>query len=592
MNESHIKIEIDEELLEDYMSGFYEESFESLKDYFFPLKRFNLICEKVYDRISAEDGIFSYIVRYLKKHSTFYDKSIFIIEDCDYNEFAPENTSSSSFWFFSMLKKNRFFIKDSIKVLTEKDISYKFQTGDDNFSIILLILFSLSAGASFFVFEGIVRYLLLIFCIIISSQTFLYFLHLGKIRIPDYDYLKSVEDYYRDLILILFHLKNIENRAIKRRGEQFHLLLSLGNYSNYADSEFQKKFADLVFEFILRNENFSITMNNSHPDFLTSMLSNYQNRIANETNTDISLKEQFTIIQSYGDPSLEKIFEHDDEEEYDGIVKDENYSYSLKSVRIIDFPDTDNLPLSFIPISSIDYAVRKSADKLSKTKLDITKSLATELSHEIRNPMGVIQLIAENILSGKIENTEDQKIYLRDILKQTERIDEVLRYFSSIETNRKSGSKELSINKIILDAFHFFQEQLESNSVHVEYQLDQELPRIHGVSESLGNVIVNLIRNSIYALNGKENKKILVRTFIESDSIKIEVTDNGCGIDFGHRSKIFSPFFTTKSSGSGIGLWLSHRAITEEFGGKFTFTSEGKEGTTFFISLPIEKEKV
>ena len=132
---------------------------------------------------------------------------------------------------------------------------------------------------------------------------------------------------------------------------------------------------------------------------------------------------------------------------------------------------------------------------------------------------------------------------------------------------------------------------MESNSVHVEYQLDQGLPKIHGVSESLGNVLVNLIRNSIYALNGKENKKILVRTFMESDTIKIEVTDNGCGIDSNDRAKIFRPFFTTKSSGSGIGLWLSHRAITEEFGDKFTFTSEVNAGTTFFISLPIERER-
>ena len=77
---------------------------------------------------------------------------------------------------------------------------------------------------------------------------------------------------------------------------------------------------------------------------------------------------------------------------------------------------------------------------------------------------------------------------------------------------------------------------------------------------------------------------------MESDSIKIEVTDNGCGIDSNHRPKIFSPFFTTKSSGSGIGLWLSHRTITEEFSGKFTFTSEENKGTTFFIALPIERE--
>ncbi|MBP9887634.1 MAG: hypothetical protein KBF93_15145 [Leptospiraceae bacterium] len=590
MNESHIKIEIDEELLEDYTSGFYEESFESINENFFTLKRFNLVCEKVYDRVSAENGIFSYIIAYVREYLSFYERNDIIIEDCDYNIFTPENSSSSSFWIFSMFKKNRLFIKNSIKRLTEKDVSYKFQRGESDTVLITLIILSLSLGGIYIKYDGLARYFFLISSIVSCIFTFFYFLDFGRIRIPSHDYLKSVEDYYKNLILILFHFKKIEINAIKRKEKRFHLLLSFGNYSNYDDADFQKNFADLIYEFILRNDNLSITINNSHPVFLTAMLSNYQKGIADAANGEYPLKNEFTMIQSYDDPSLKEYFE-DEEENSDFLEEDEDDYPILKSVRFINFPDTGNLPLSFAPISSEDYAVERSADKLVKTKLDITKSLATELSHEIRNPIGVIQLIAENILSGKIENTEDQKLYLRDILKQTDRIDEVLRYFSSIETNRKNGSKELNINKIILDAFHFFQEQLESNSVHVEYQLDQALPTIHGVSESLGNVIVNLIRNSIYALNGKENKKILVRTFMESDTIKIEVTDNGCGIDSNDRAKIFRPFFTTKSSGSGIGLWLSHRAITEEFGGKFTFTSEVNAGTTFFISLPIERER-
>ncbi|MBP6738852.1 MAG: hypothetical protein KA146_02625 [Leptospiraceae bacterium] len=588
MNEPHIKIEIDEELLEDYTSGFYEESFESLKESFFTLKRFNLLCEKVYDRISAESGIFSYITTYLREHLISYNKKNITIEQCDYNEFSSEDISSSSFWIFSMFKKNRTFIKDSIKGLTQKEISYRFQKGENDILLITVIVMSLLSGGMYIKYDGLMRYFFLASSIIFFILIFFSFLELGRIRIPNYGYLKSVEDSYRNLILILFHLKKIESNSMKRREKQFHLLLSMGNYPIFTELEFQNNLANLIYEYLQRNNNLSITINNSHPAFLSTMLSNYQKGIADTANGEYPLKNEFTMLQSYEDPSLKKYFEDDFEEDE---LDDEDDSYLFKSVRFIDFPDTGDLPLSFIPVSSEQNAVEKSADKLSKTKLDITKSLATELSHEIRNPIGVIQLIAENILSGKIENLEDQKIYLRDILKQTERIDEVLKYFSSIETNRKSGSKELSINKIILDAFHFFQEQLESNSVHVEYQLDQELPKINGVTESLGNVIVNLIRNSIYALNGKENKKILVRTFTESDNIKIEVTDNGCGIDSNHRPKIFSPFFTTKSNGSGIGLWLSHRTITEEFGGKFTFTSEEEKSTTFFITLPIEREK-
>ena len=503
-------------------------------------------------------------------------------------------SNTPSFWHFSIKRKNKAFIKEVIKKLTSIDINYKFNRIETIFVFLSIGFIIIPFVFSFFGFRyieknNLVLISLLMFCLATIELIIFYsYLLSGYIKIDFREKSKSDENFIIDMILILYNLKKMESKAIKKRDKQFHLLLSLGNYSNYADTEIQKNFAYLVYDFILRNDNLSIIINNSHPVFLATMLSNYQKGIADAENGEYPLKNQFTMIQSYKDSSLKKYFEEDFDD--DELGDDEDDSYLFKSVRFIDFPDTGDLPLSFMPISSEEYAVERRADKLSKTKLDITKSLATELSHEIRNPIGVIQLIAENILSGKIENLEEQKIYLRDILKQTDRIDEVLKYFSSIETNRKSGSKELSINKIILDAFNFFQEQLESNSVHVEYQLDQGLPKIHGVSESLGNVLVNLIRNSIYALNGKENKKILVRTFMESDSIKIEVTDNGCGIDSNHRPKIFSPFFTTKSSGSGIGLWLSHRTITEEFSGKFTFTSEENKGTTFFIALPIERE--
>lgn len=587
MNEPYIKIEIDEELLEDYTFGFYEESFESLKENFFTLKRFNLILEKVYDRISAENGIFSYIIGFLTKNHFLKNIQWFIInEDSkdDFFLFVDGEISSPLVHISTLFKKNKLLIRKIIKEITSNKIDYKIKNSTLLFicliciAIILLPITFLEKSSNDFSF--------LILGILIFLFSYLLLQTISNLKsqfqITCNEQSRSSDSFFIDLICLIYYLSYSESKAKKMKHKQFHLLLSMGQYSDYYNSEFQEKLANLIFEHILRNENLSITINNSHPNFLSTILGKYQKVIMDQSNHKFSLKDQFQIIQAFDE---RRKFEIGDDDE----GEDEDFYYDTKSVRIIGFPETGSLPLSFIPISAAENEIQKNADELSKTKLDVTKSLATELSHEIRNPIGVIQLIAENILSGKIENLEDQKIYLKDILKQTERVDEVLKYFSSIETNRKSGSKELSINKIILDAFNYFQEQLESSSVHVEYRLDQEIPTIHGVSESLGNVIVNLIRNSIYALNGKENKKILVRTFVESDNIKIEVTDNGCGIDSNFQPKIFSPFFTTKSTGSGIGLWLSHRTITEEFGGKFTFTSEINKGTTFFISIPTER---
>lgn len=586
MNESHIKIEIDEELFDDYAPDFEMESFESLQGNFFTLKRFNLICEKVYNHVSAKEGIFSYIIGFLKRNHFLKNFQSFITMDDSKDDIflsVDGKMSSPLVHIFTLFKNNKLLIRKKIKEITSINIDYKIEKIVSiafTLGFLYILLIPLMITHPEFTRDGF-KFLPLVIIIFLLSYIFLttMFNVKDKFQIICNEQPRPSDLFFIDLICLIYYLTYAENEAKKKKHKQFHLFLSMDHYNDYKSSEIQERLANLIFESILQNENLSITINNSHPSFLSSILNKYQKLILNSANQVFVLKDEFQIIQTFNERRHIK-FEKEEEE----------FDYDAKSVRFVGFPKTGNLPLSFIPVSWEENAVKEFADSLTKTKLDITKSLATELSHEIRNPIGVIQLIAENILSGKIENLEKQKIYLRDILKQTDRIDEVLKYFSSIETNRKSGSKELSINKIILDAFNFFQEQLESNSVHVEYQLDQGLPKIHGVSESLGNVLVNLIRNSIYALNGKENKKILVRTFMESDSIKIEVTDNGCGIDSNHRPKIFSPFFTTKSSGSGIGLWLSHRTITEEFSGKFTFTSEENKGTTFFIALPIERE--
>ena len=584
-NKSHIKIEIDEELLEESTNGYYEESFLSLKGDFFYLKKFNLAVKKVYYSISSNYGVFSYLEKYLKEK--FKKNKEVVIQNLDFIEKDSEHKELNCFKIFPIFFINEKYIKNTVKVLTNEDIDYYFETNfyQNKKSIVFTFGFLLIFLVTQSVENGVSGIFFVTLRVFLSIIYLLYPFTHGKLLLRESKSTKYDSEFYKDLILILFYVKKSQEKSKKFKNKSVHLLLSLIENHKNADPEFQQRFADLIFDFLVRNENLSITLNNSHPEFLSRMLFNYQNLLAREK--DHPLKNEFSIIQSYGDPSLEKYFEKYEEGE---LPSELDYTYKLKSVRIMDFPETGELPSSFIPISSEEYAVQKRAEELSKTKFDITKSLATELSHEIRNPISVIQLIAENLLSGKIKDFEEQKIYLKDILKQTGRIDEVLQYFSSIEANNKSGKKEIEINKIILDAFHFFKEQIESNSIQIEKNLSEKLPKLNGVPESISTVIVNLIRNSIFALNEKENKKIWIRTFWESDNLKIEVSDNGSGIDPNSRSKIFSPFFTTKKNGSGMGLWLSYKIITEDFLGNFYFKTESNSGTTFFISIPVSEE--
>jgi nitrogen fixation/metabolism regulation signal transduction histidine kinase len=99
-------------------------------------------------------------------------------------------------------------------------------------------------------------------------------------------------------------------------------------------------------------------------------------------------------------------------------------------------------------------------------------------------------------------------------------------------------------------------------------------------------VMVNLLQNAQQALNGKEKGEINVRIFVIENQCFIQVIDNGCGISSEESVRIFTPHFTTKSSGSGIGLSLV-KQIVEKHGGTISFSSKENEGTTFHIALPI-----
>jgi signal transduction histidine kinase len=98
-------------------------------------------------------------------------------------------------------------------------------------------------------------------------------------------------------------------------------------------------------------------------------------------------------------------------------------------------------------------------------------------------------------------------------------------------------------------------------------------------------VMVNLLQNAQQALIGKEKGEIHVRISVVENQCFIEIIDNGCGISSKESVRIFTPHFTTKSSGSGIGLSLV-KQIVEKHGGSISFTSKENEGTTFHIALP------
>lgn len=130
------------------------------------------------------------------------------------------------------------------------------------------------------------------------------------------------------------------------------------------------------------------------------------------------------------------------------------------------------------------------------------------------------------------------------------------------------------------------------HSIQFTSILNKEIPEIYTISESLETVLINLIRNSVDALENCKDKKILVQTYKKNNLVSIDVIDNGIGIPNQSRKDIFSPFYSTKSKGMGLGLWNCYQIVAEVLNGTIEFQSNPLIETIFTVNIPIqEKEK-
>ncbi|MEK5214905.1 ATP-binding protein [Psychrobacillus sp. FSL H8-0487] len=226
-----------------------------------------------------------------------------------------------------------------------------------------------------------------------------------------------------------------------------------------------------------------------------------------------------------------------------------------------------------------------------KKRLDQSESLRTlgqlaaGIAHEIRNPMtslkGFTQLLTQNA-------TDDAKRYLTVINEEINKMEEILTQFLELSKPSKSKFTVINIEEIILEVVSFMGPQalLKSINLHVTSQTNGEC-QVIGDSQLLKQVFVNAIKNGMEAMPDGGNINININiSYKIGKFVSISVCDEGQGIDDEHINKIFQPFFTTKSTGTGLGLSHVYKVI-EEHGGNIEVSSVVEQGTTFEFVLPL-----
>lgn len=215
-------------------------------------------------------------------------------------------------------------------------------------------------------------------------------------------------------------------------------------------------------------------------------------------------------------------------------------------------------------------------------RLNTVGEMAAALAHEIRNPMtvvmGYIQLISR-------KNNEFAEKFII-IINELKRVNSIIESFLSLARRKERLVTEEQINDIIESFYPLIYSETVKKGIITDMELQPDLPKIQANRTEIAQLILNLARNSIEIMDSCGTLKICTKYSEKEGYITLSVSDTGCGIAEEDIPKIFSPFFTTKTNGTGLGLQVC-KNIVDKHKGKITFASKVGEGTTFIVYLPI-----
>jgi PAS domain S-box-containing protein len=224
-------------------------------------------------------------------------------------------------------------------------------------------------------------------------------------------------------------------------------------------------------------------------------------------------------------------------------------------------------------------------------KLAATGRLAASIAHEINNPLEAVQN-SLYLLADAVPADAAERRFLDIAQRETQRMSRILRQMLGFYRPTKDMTL-IDVNALVDEVETLIAKRLREGKVAVQRSLAPDLPQIRASGDQMKQVLLNLFLNAAEAMPRGGTLNVSTRYVGQSDrevpfdAVRIEVTDNGMGMDEATQQRIFEAFFSTKTErGTGLGLWVSH-GIVQAHGGTMKVRSRPGQGTTFTISLPV-----
>lgn len=216
-------------------------------------------------------------------------------------------------------------------------------------------------------------------------------------------------------------------------------------------------------------------------------------------------------------------------------------------------------------------------------KLSTVGLLTSCITHEIKNPLSSIKTIA-TVLSEQLGADSEHSEDVRLILKESERLSNTMTQFLKFARPTAPSNGSTSLKSIIDGSVHVLGHLARGQNVEIRASVKSDLPEVAASENLLREIVFNLLLNSIEAAG--HGGRVLVEAKLSGEAIVASFVDDGPGIESDLKDRIFEPFVTSKSSGTGLGLYIVKRNV-EELGGEIGCTSNTDLGTSFTIRLPL-----
>lgn len=235
--------------------------------------------------------------------------------------------------------------------------------------------------------------------------------------------------------------------------------------------------------------------------------------------------------------------------------------------------------------------------EIQRHRLESLASLtnaAASIAHEIKNPLAAMsihaQLLDKKINNLKLETPDEQKIFkhISVIKEEIENLNKIVVDFLFAVRPIKFSFDNVDINSLLKSLVELYVEEFKESKIEIKLSLYSSLKNIWGDERFLRRAFTNIITNAKAAMS--VGGKLFISTYEKENFVFIKFEDTGSGISEENIHKIFEPYFTTKATGTGLGLTLTYKVI-KEHGGDIFVRSDLQSGTTFVFTLPILRDK-